>query len=1093
MKLFIAILFLPLALIGAAVNVLQFNVGKGTVGGVTPATQNAEFYSLAVPAVGDYELKVLSTNMLELTAITYKPANIVLGEAVPLNITNWTFIGTNGTGTLPAATAFTVFTNGVAIPVSGVQYKRRLVRAPETVRDFRIGNWLYLQLTNGIPTNCVVTVSNHTGIWTGFNVSTTRSWTNVSPAIHANHIGYIPGSMKRGTVSHWMGTGDELNSPTNAFHLLNVSDQIVFTGTLVVKPDVGWAYTPTPYQKVYEADFTSFDTEGQYRLFVPSVGCSYPFWIDDAVAGLFARTAALGMYHQRCGTNLAYPWTRNTHDSCHTNLAWIPTAAPSYVSNFLDAVLADEGDLSCVSCGLYPYVSQTKVNTIGGHHDAGDYSKYTTSVGKYCHTLLFAVDSLPGVKNIDNLGIPESGDGIPDVLQEVKWELDYMAKLQDSDGMVYFLLYPTNSQYEPQDPSVNKGQVLLPKNTTATAQFCGALAEAASSPTFKAQYPTEAAAYLTKALNAWTALTNAFATHGYTNAFQQITFSGSLFGHIDDMQYAATALYLATTGAVFHTFLLTNCPTPNSIANRQWSWWSMVEGYGAAFRLYAFATNTGRMAVGDLNASYLASCKAEINFQANQVVEWSGQNSFGTSLFPDYKASKNPAWYFGLDWAFDAAAGHALAGGLTNYNTLLHNINYTMGANPNNVAFMTGVGFERQHETVNQVALYDDRDLPPSGIQLGEIKSGYDHLRFYPSPERENISYPSDSSANNTYAYYDRWEDTFNTTTEWVVSQGARIFAVYAYIAALNGQTNQAWNSQTANILLSTNVVVIGSTGTAAFTNTGAVPMADALVTWEVHGENTTLQRNSSRVLQPTTAGTHWIEAEAQLPDGRRLFASTNFSAAQLVTNNIEDHQPSNLTNNAAVIAWWKLDTALTAQGQITTAATLGGTAAVDTVSFVWTNRPQSGGAIRVGYLGDDVNAVIANNLIAGSDEVSIECMLYIRELEADGNGHADMISLVGPGSMELKMYMNSSDTSPTVVGGGSTVANQAATAAAIVYNKWQHWKITLDAVGYDVSVDGVSIGTFPDTGDYASWGTGGDATLSVGDFDGWVDEIVVK
>ena len=52
---------------------------------------------------------------------------------------------------------------------------------------------------------------------------------------------------------------------------------------------------------------------------------------------------------------------------------------------------------------------------------------------------MFAVDSFAGVAALDNLGIPESGDGISDLMQEAKWEADYIAKLQDSDGGFYFI------------------------------------------------------------------------------------------------------------------------------------------------------------------------------------------------------------------------------------------------------------------------------------------------------------------------------------------------------------------------------------------------------------------------------------------------------------------------------------------------------------------------------------------------------------------------------------------------------------------------------------------------------------------------------
>ena len=100
----------------------------------------------------------------------------------------------------------------------------------------------------------------------------------------------------------------------------------VFQGPLVQRPDFGYTYSPTPYQKVYEADFSAFNSPGEYRLVVPGLGGSLPFMIHDGVAMAFARAYALGLYHQRCGTNTAMPFTRFTHDVCHSAPAAVVTA-----------------------------------------------------------------------------------------------------------------------------------------------------------------------------------------------------------------------------------------------------------------------------------------------------------------------------------------------------------------------------------------------------------------------------------------------------------------------------------------------------------------------------------------------------------------------------------------------------------------------------------------------------------------------------------------------------------------------------------------------------------------------------------------------
>src|SRR5438067_4290443 len=101
------------------------------------------------------------------------------------------------------------------------------------------------------------------------------------------------------------------------------------------------------------------------------------------------------------------------------------------------------------------------------------------------HQMMFAVDSIPGVAALDNLGIPESGDHISDVMQEAKWEADFLIKMQDTDGGFYYLVQPKNSEYEtglPPDDGIT--QVVWPKNTASTAAAVAALAEIGSSPKF---------------------------------------------------------------------------------------------------------------------------------------------------------------------------------------------------------------------------------------------------------------------------------------------------------------------------------------------------------------------------------------------------------------------------------------------------------------------------------------------------------------------------------------------------------------------------------------------------------------------------------
>src|SRR5690606_7591108 len=98
-----------------------------------------------------------------------------------------------------------------------------------------------------------------------------------------------------------------------------------------------------------------------------------------------------------CGAENALPFTRFPHAPCHTAPATIPTAPVRTLKGL------EETD---TDADLFPYVRQGKVDVAGGHHDAGDYSKYTTNSAAMIHVLVFAADNLAGAGALDNLGLP---------------------------------------------------------------------------------------------------------------------------------------------------------------------------------------------------------------------------------------------------------------------------------------------------------------------------------------------------------------------------------------------------------------------------------------------------------------------------------------------------------------------------------------------------------------------------------------------------------------------------------------------------------------------------------------------------------------
>ena len=837
---------------------------------------------LVLPAPGDHQLRVLSPNLLELSLITTKAPD-------PAKVSQWDFVDSKGQAQLPKASEFIVRAGGQNIPVRTVGFKRRVLYAPLVRRDLRLGNYLYLQLARPVAEGQRVEVINPRPGSASLQFDTTMEPLRFSPVIHVNQTGYVPAFPKIAMVGYFLGSLGEMEVPAaSSFKLIDVRTSApVYHGKLTPRRDIGYEYAPVPYQKVLAADFTEFKTPGEYRLVVPGLGASFPFFIDDGAAAAVARAYALGLYHQRCGTSNALPFTRFTHGPCHTAAAEVPTAYHTNTLAFLAEITMDctnnarhvAPQLKDFNSSLYPFLKQGKLDASGGHHDAGDYSKYTINSAALIHALVFAADALPGVGSLDNLGLPESGDGKSDLLQEAKWEADFLAKMQDDDGGFYFLVYPRDRKYENNVlPDQGDPQIVWPKNTAATAAAVAALAQCAASPLFKKQFPDAASLYLKTAKKGWTFLERAFARHGRDRAYQKITHYGDDFMHDDELAWAACELFLATGEEFFHKRLIASFDPANP-ATRRWGWWRLYESYGRAVRSYACAARSGKVRPAQLNQSFLSRCEAELAAGAHDQLRWSQQSAYGTSFPTETKRFRGGGWYFSMDQAFDlAAAGAPESPALNNsrpkfLEAILSNLNYMAGCNPVNVCHLTGLGWRRPREIVHHYAMNDRRILPPSGIPLGDVQAGFMWLDLY-KKELGALSHPSDGGDDAPYPIYDRWGDSFNVQTEFVIVNQARALAAAAFLMAQTPLKDQSWKPLDATIEFRTS-----SPQSAAATDTVIlrVPqrdLRDARIVWEAEGQEPRF--GPTLPLTSPAQGPQWLEAEAQWPDGMRVFAVTN-------------------------------------------------------------------------------------------------------------------------------------------------------------------------------------------------------------------------
>ncbi len=834
-----------------------------------------------LPQDGDYSIRVLTPTIIELRRILPKSSGSAFAD--------WNFVDSSGNFNAPSTSAFNVNVNGQQVAVSSVGFRRIAAFGQLTVSDLRVEACLYLTLASPLADGQSVQVTNPDGsLWpSSLNFSTSTDPLRFNPAIHVNEEGYVPSFSKVAMVGYYLGNQGEMPiDASKGFKLVNAATGVtVYTGTLTPRADTGYEVSPMPYQKVYQADFSSVTTPGQYQLVVPGMGASAPFRIDDGIAMAFARTYELGIFHQRCGFAEDLPYTRFTHAACHLLPAEVPTADSQYDFTWKTVASYSGGNpsqtapqITSPSTMLYPFINQGPIDVTGGHHDAGDYSKYTIDVAQLAHSLLFTADNIPGAGSLDNLGIPESGDGISDIMQEGKWEADYVAKLQDADGGFYFIVYPKNREYEGNvSPEYGDQQVVWPKNTSATAASVAVLAEYASSPTFKQTYPDVAASYLAKAKLGWQFLMNAIAKYGKDGAYQKVTFYGDEFGHNDELAWAAAAMYAATGDTQYQTQLMQWFPNPADPNTFHWTWQRMYQGWGCAIRDYAFAARSGRLSSSQLDSTYLAACEGQVTAAGDDALNGTTSSAYGTSFPVNIRHAMQTGWFFSLETAADMAVAYQVNPKQAYIDAVVQNMNYEAGCNPINTSFVAGLGLKRPTQMVSQYRNTNRHILPPDGEPMSNVHSAFGFLPVYGS-DLSGVSFPADGTGGGSYQLQDRYSDIWNVTTEFVtVNQGHALMSS-AFLAGLTSSKSTPWvaTASPIQILVPSATVNVGSNVSLSL-NLAGVDLSNARITWEARDQLPSF--GPAYNLVPVSSGSQWVEVEIEYPDGRRIFQTATFNA----------------------------------------------------------------------------------------------------------------------------------------------------------------------------------------------------------------------
>ena len=263
-----------------------------------------------------------------------------------------------------------------------------------------------------------------------------------SEAVHVTTIGYRPDDVfKRAFLSEWMGSGGALDYPENlSFWLISKEkNQKKYEGKakLAVNKDSVEATTAKinmSKTNVYHLEFSEFDEPGVYRIYVDGVGVSPSFEISEQAWSDAFKVSMKGFYNIRSGKAVGAPYSDferpDNYMPGEQVQVYQSTGSLLIAGGGLNALNSDKGNFTNLVNGLTDTIG---TDAWGGYNDAGDWDRRIQHL--FASNLQLELLELfeERVGGLD-LNIPESENTLPDILDEVLYNLDFYKKLQLPDG-----------------------------------------------------------------------------------------------------------------------------------------------------------------------------------------------------------------------------------------------------------------------------------------------------------------------------------------------------------------------------------------------------------------------------------------------------------------------------------------------------------------------------------------------------------------------------------------------------------------------------------------------------------------------------------
>lgn len=500
--------------------------------------------------------------------------------------------------------------------------------------------------------------------------------------IHVNQQGFLPESGKIAIVP---------NVVSGEFWLVDAK-----TGSEVLRGPLSQAQAwDVAGETVKVADFTAFNKPGHYKIRVSEAGESPPFSIREKVYDPVLAAAVKSFYYNRASAPIEVEYAGQfARPAGHPDtLVYVHSSAASATRP-----------------------AGTVISSPKGWYDAGDYNKYTVNSGISTYTLLMALADFRGLFAELHLNIPESSNAVPDLLDEILWNLDWLVTMQDPhDGGVYHKLTTLNFSSEGMPHEQNAKRYVVQKSTAASLNFAALMAYASVvMRDYEQHFPGRAAHYQRAAENAWVwAKKNPKLLYVQPRDVSTGAYASANEDLLDEWLWAGAELFSATGKKAY----LSGLALPEKPRVPEWS---AVDGLG----LYALARNSK---AGKLHQG----AREQLISMAKRMVTEYWQSGY---LVPMAEAD--------FRWGSNAVAMNK-AMVLLVANQLQPNkdyvpaarglLDYVLGRNPTGYSYVTGFGSKSTQKPHHRISQYDGVAPPVPGMLAGGPQPGWQDECEYPS------------------------------------------------------------------------------------------------------------------------------------------------------------------------------------------------------------------------------------------------------------------------------------------------------------------------------------------------------------------------